>query len=31
VLTAELIGEVYGITATVLEHPVTGARLIAFS
>jgi iron complex transport system ATP-binding protein len=31
VLTAELIGEVYGVTATVLVHPVTGAPLIAFS
>lgn len=31
VLTAETIGRVYGVTATVLEHPVTGAPLIAFS
>ena len=31
VLTAEIIGDVYGVTATVLEHPVTGAPLIAFS
>ena len=31
VLTASTIGEVYGVTATVLTHPVTGAPLIAFS
>ena len=31
VLTAELIGEVYGVTATVIEHPVTRSPLIAFS
>ena len=31
VLTAAVIGEVYGVTATILEHPVTGAPLIAFS
>ena len=31
VLTAEIIGDVYGVTATVLTHPVTGAPLIAFS
>jgi len=31
VLSAETIGRVYGVTATVLEHPVTGAPLIAFS
>jgi len=31
VLTSELIGEVYGVAATVLAHPVTGAPVIAFS
>ena len=31
VLTADTIGSVYGVTATVLEHPVTGKPLIAFS
>jgi iron complex transport system ATP-binding protein len=31
VLTSELIGEVYGVRAIVLEHPVTGAPLIAFA
>jgi len=31
VLTAETIGRVYGVTASILEHPVTGAPLIAFS
>ena len=30
VLTSELIGEVYGVTATVLAHPATGAPVIAF-
>ena len=31
VLTAERLGSVYGVTASVLVHPVTGAPLIAFS
>lgn len=31
VLTPRLIGDAYGVTATVMEHPVTGAALIAFS
>ncbi len=31
VLTAELIGEVYGVDATVLRHPRTGRLLLAFS
>ena len=30
VLTSEIIGQVYGVTATVLDHPVSGAPLIAF-
>jgi iron complex transport system ATP-binding protein len=30
VLTSELIGEVYGVAATVLTHPVTGSAVIAF-
>jgi len=31
VLTSELIGEVYGVSATVLTHPVSGAPVIAFA
>ena len=31
VLTSELIGEVYGVAATVLTHPVSGAPVIAFA
>lgn len=31
VLTPEMVGEVYGVDATVLEHPTTGRPLIAFS
>ena len=31
VLTSELIGRVYGVAATVLTHPVTGASVIAFA
>jgi len=31
VLTSELLGRVYGVSATVLPHPVTGAPLIAFA
>ena len=31
VLTEELIGEVYGVRASVIEHPITGSPLIAFS
>ena len=31
VLTPRLIGDAYGVTATVVEHPVTGSPLIAFS
>jgi iron complex transport system ATP-binding protein len=30
VLTSELIGEVYGVAATVLTHPVSGSAVIAF-
>ncbi len=31
VLTSALIGEVYGVAATVLTHPVSGAPVIAFA
>ena len=31
VLTSRIIGDVYGVTATVLKHPVTLATLIVFS
>lgn len=31
VLTPQLVGDVYGVDATVLEHPGTGRPLIAFS
>jgi iron complex transport system ATP-binding protein len=31
VLTSELLGEVYGVEASILAHPVTGARVIAFA
>ncbi len=31
VLTKQLVESVYGVTATVLQHPVTGGPLIAFS